>query len=68
MLLLLKNKKYVFTEKLEDFALANKDTILFAKAWKANDTIKYTNLAETLNQNHDYMVLMNFTKEKQPKL
>jgi gamma-glutamyltranspeptidase/glutathione hydrolase len=37
-------------EKLEDFALANKDTILFAKAWKANDTIKYTNLAETLTR------------------
>ncbi len=37
-------------EKLEDFALANKDTILFAKAWKANDTIKYTNLAKTLTR------------------
>jgi len=37
-------------EKLEDFALANKDTILFAKAWKANDTIKYPNLAKTLSR------------------
>ncbi|WP_452598479.1 gamma-glutamyltransferase [Pontimicrobium sp. MEBiC01747] len=37
-------------EKLEDFALANKDTILFAKAWKANDTIKYPNLAKTLTR------------------
>ncbi|WP_452603262.1 gamma-glutamyltransferase [Pontimicrobium sp. MEBiC06410] len=37
-------------EKLEDFALANNDTILFAKAWKANDTIKYPNLAKTLTR------------------
>jgi len=32
-------------EKQKDFALANKDTILFAKAWKENDVIKYKNLA-----------------------
>ncbi|WP_044404253.1 gamma-glutamyltransferase [Lacinutrix sp. Hel_I_90] len=37
-------------EKQEDFKLANKDTILFVKNWKANDTIKYPELAETLTR------------------
>ncbi len=37
-------------EKQEDFALTNKDTILFAKTWKQNDTIKYNRLAETLTR------------------
>lgn len=37
-------------EKQEDFKLANRDTILFAKAWKENDTIKYPKLATTLTR------------------
>lgn len=35
-------------EKQKDFLEVNKDTILLAKNWKTNDTIKYNNLAETL--------------------
>ncbi|SFZ91982.1 gamma-glutamyltranspeptidase / glutathione hydrolase [Flaviramulus basaltis] len=37
-------------EKQVDFKLANKDTILFTKNWKVNDTIKYPNLANTLKK------------------
>ena len=45
-----KKQEIRIAEKHEDFALANKDTILFAKAWKENDTIKYNHLAETLTR------------------
>ncbi|MDO6597368.1 gamma-glutamyltransferase [Oceanihabitans sp. 2_MG-2023] len=37
-------------EKQEDFIIANKEPILFSRAWKENDTIKYNNLAETLTR------------------
>ena len=37
-------------EKRNDFLEVNKDTILLAKNWKENDTIKYNNLAETLTR------------------
>lgn len=37
-------------EKQEDFKLANKNNILFARDWKENDTIKYPNLANTLTR------------------
>lgn len=48
----------VVTEKQEDrikkyqpyFKKANKDSIIFDKQWKANDTIKYQSLAETLTR------------------
>lgn len=35
-------------EKREDFLKTNRDTILLAKHWKTNDTIKYSHLANTL--------------------
>lgn len=34
----------------EDFLKANKDSILFTKAWKENDTIKYPALAQTMQR------------------
>jgi len=37
-------------EKRNDFLEVNNDTILLAKNWKVSDTIKYTNLAETLTR------------------
>ncbi|WP_282148435.1 gamma-glutamyltransferase [Algibacter lectus] len=54
----LAKKGVLVTEKQEKriahyqpfFKKANKDSILFDKAWKANDTIKYPNLAETLER------------------
>jgi gamma-glutamyltranspeptidase / glutathione hydrolase len=39
-----------FKNYQESFRKVNKDSILFEKAWKANDTIKYTALAETLTR------------------
>jgi gamma-glutamyltranspeptidase/glutathione hydrolase len=45
-----KKQEIRIAEKLPDFKLANKDSILFSKAWKENDTIKYLNLAETLTR------------------
>ncbi|GAL63201.1 gamma-glutamyltranspeptidase [Algibacter lectus] len=54
----LAKKGVLVTEKQEKriahyqplFKKANKDSILFDKAWKANDTIKHPNLAETLER------------------
>jgi gamma-glutamyltranspeptidase / glutathione hydrolase len=54
----LAKKGVVITEKQErkfknyqeSFRKVNKDSILFEKAWKANDTIKYNALAETLTR------------------
>ena len=51
-------KGVIVTKKQEDriknyqpfFPKANKDSILFDKAWKENDTIKYVALAETLER------------------
>ncbi len=39
-----------FKNYQEAFRKVNKDSILFEKAWKANDTIKYNALAETLTR------------------
>ena len=54
----LASKGVVVTQKQEDrikryqpyFPKANKDSIIFDKQWKANDTIKYPALAETLTR------------------
>lgn len=54
----LANKGVVVTQKQETrikkyqpyFPKANKDSIIFDKQWKANDTIKYPALAETLTR------------------
>lgn len=43
-----KKQELRIAEKHEDFKKANKDSILFSRAWKAGDTIKYKKLAETL--------------------
>jgi len=43
-----KKQEAHIAEKQEDFKMANKDPILFSKAWKKGDTIKYQKLAETL--------------------
>ena len=45
-----KKQELRIVEKQVDFKIANKDSILFSKAWKENDTIKYNNLAETLTR------------------
>ena len=45
-----KEQASVIDEKQADFLKANKDSILFLKAWKENDTIKYPNLAKTLTK------------------
>jgi gamma-glutamyltranspeptidase/glutathione hydrolase len=37
-------------EKQPDFLVANKDSIMFSKPWKVNDTLKYPNLAKTLER------------------
>ena len=39
-----------FKKYQESFRKVNKDSILFEKDWKANDTIKYNALAETLTR------------------
>lgn len=44
-----KKQEARFTEKREDFLKTNKDTILFAKHWRAKDTIVQNNLANTLS-------------------
>ncbi|WP_452222724.1 gamma-glutamyltransferase [Lacinutrix chionoecetis] len=41
-------QEYRFNEKRSDFLKTNRDTILFAKHWKTNDTIVQNNLANTL--------------------
>jgi gamma-glutamyltranspeptidase/glutathione hydrolase len=41
-------------QKQEDFKLTNKDTFLFTKDWKENDSIKYLALAKTLKRISDY--------------
>ncbi len=41
-------------EKQDDFMLTNKDSIVFSKCWKTNDTIKYTALANTLTRIMQY--------------
>ena len=54
----LANRGVVVTKKQEDrikkyqplFRKANKDSIIFDQQWKANDTIKYPALAETLTR------------------
>lgn len=54
----LANKGVIVTKKQESrikryqhyFPKANKDSIIFDKQWKANDTIKYPALAETLTR------------------
>lgn len=43
-----KKQEAVLDEKRKDFLEVNKDTILFAKHWKAGDTIKNKRLAQTL--------------------
>lgn len=43
-----KKQEGVLNEKHKDFLEINKDTILFAKHWKAGDTIKNKRLAQTL--------------------
>ncbi|WP_034058036.1 gamma-glutamyltransferase [Lacinutrix jangbogonensis] len=45
-----KNQELRLAQKQPDFKLANKDSILFSKNWKENDTIKYPNIAETLTR------------------
>ncbi|WP_055446405.1 gamma-glutamyltransferase [Lacinutrix mariniflava] len=45
-----KKQEIRLAEKQQDFKLANKDSILFTKAWKENDSIKYVNLAKTLTR------------------
>ncbi|MDG1714932.1 gamma-glutamyltransferase [Lacinutrix sp.] len=45
-----RKQEFRIAEKQQDFKLANKDSILFTKAWKQNDTIKYNKLAETLTR------------------
>ena len=37
-------------EKQPDFLVANKDSILFSKPWKINDTLKHPNLSNTLQK------------------
>ncbi|MDA0176286.1 gamma-glutamyltransferase [Mesoflavibacter profundi] len=43
-----KKQQAVLDEKRKDFLEVNKDTILFAKQWKAGDTIKNKQIAQTL--------------------
>lgn len=43
-----KKQQAVLDEKRKDFLEVNKDTILFAKHWKAGDTIKNKQIAQTL--------------------
>ncbi|WP_370227976.1 gamma-glutamyltransferase [Mesoflavibacter sp.] len=43
-----KKQQAVLDEKRKDFLEVNKDTILFAKQWKAGDTIKNKQMAKTL--------------------
>ena len=43
-----KKQQAVLDEKQKDFLEVNKDTILFAKQWKAGDTIKNKQMAKTL--------------------
>ncbi len=43
-----KKQQAVLDEKRKDFLEVNKDTILFAKQWKAGDTIKNKQMARTL--------------------
>lgn len=43
-----KKQEAVLDEKRKDFIEVNKDTILFAKHWKAGDTIKNKQIAQTL--------------------
>ncbi|MEJ6792925.1 MAG: gamma-glutamyltransferase [Lacinutrix sp.] len=43
-----KKQEIRMAEKQEEFILTNKDSILFTKKWKQNDTIRYINLAKTL--------------------
>lgn len=43
-----KKQQAVLDEKRKDFLEVNKDTILFAKHWKAGDTIKNKQIAKTL--------------------
>jgi gamma-glutamyltranspeptidase/glutathione hydrolase len=45
-----KKQEKKFKNYQESFRKANKDSILFEKPWKANDTIKYHALAETLTR------------------
>ena len=45
-----KKQEIRLAEKQQDFKLANKDSILFTKAWKEKDSIKYVNLAKTLTR------------------
>ncbi|WP_299385962.1 gamma-glutamyltransferase [uncultured Lacinutrix sp.] len=45
-----KKQEIRIAEKQTDFKLTNKDSIQFIKNWKANDTIKYPELAETLTR------------------
>jgi len=45
-----KKQEIRLEEKQEDFKLTNKDSILFTKAWKQNDTIKQPKLANTLTR------------------
>lgn len=46
--LVTKKQQAVLDEKCKDFLEVNKDTILFAKHWKAGDTIKNKQIAQTL--------------------
>lgn len=45
-----KKQEVRLAEKLKDFKITNKDSILFTKVWKENDTIKQPHLAKTLTR------------------
>ncbi|MCF8273353.1 MAG: gamma-glutamyltransferase [Flavobacteriaceae bacterium] len=45
-----KNQANRFNRSLDQFRLVNKDSLIFYKVWKENDTIKYPALAKTLER------------------
>jgi gamma-glutamyltranspeptidase / glutathione hydrolase len=45
-----KNQANSFNSNQNQFRLANKDSLIFYKVWKENDTIKYPALAKTLER------------------